>query len=318
VCRCRPTVASVRPGRLVPALPSRSDGVRPPVLGPAERMLMPVLVHAAHRPLGRALARRLIAEGGQVRATASAAVSLLRAEGVHTAACDPDDEGVLEAALTQVHTLVVLLGGLGVADAASVRAEGLAAARAAEGAGIDRAVLVTMVGADADASDDLRRVHAEVADAFAALPTPSVELRTGLVDTPALRDLLVTAGLPDRLRDRLVAPVGPAELVELIVAIDGARGSAAEGHLVLAADGPCRVPLSALLRTSPQDGRPRARLTGRRVASAAAREALLARLEGPWSNDDPGIPDGWRLLGVAAAPSPTDRAPGSTVGRGGA
>jgi hypothetical protein len=261
---------------------------------------MPVLVHAAHRPLGRALTRRLIEEGGQVRATASASVALLRAQGVHTAVCDPDDEGVLEAALTQVHTLVVLLGGLGVADASVVRSEGLAAARAAEGAGIERAVLVTMVGAALDASDDLRRVHAEVANAFAGLPIPSVELRAGLVDTPALRDLLVTAGLPEHLRDRPVAPIGTAALIELIVAVDDARASATEGHLVLAADGPRRIPLSALLEPSPQAPRPSERFTGRRVASATAREALLTRLEGPWINDDMGIPDGWDLLGVAA------------------
>jgi hypothetical protein len=265
---------------------------------------MPVLVHAAHRPLGRALARRLIAEGGQVRATASAAVALLRAEGVHTAACDPDDEGVLEAALTQVHTLVVLLGGLASVDAGVVRAEGLAAARAAEGAGIERAVLVTMTGADRDAGDDLRRAHAEVSDAFAEGSTPSVELRTGLVDTPALRDLLVTSGLPEQLRVRPVAPIGAAALIELIVAVDDARASATQGHLVLAADGPHQVPLSALLGASSQDARPGpragSRLTGRRVASPAAREALLARLDGPWSNDDPDIPDAWALLGVAA------------------
>lgn len=265
---------------------------------------MPVLVHAAHRPLGRALARRLIEGGGQVRATASGSVALLRAEGVHTAACDADDEGVLEAALTQVHTLVVLLGGLGVADATTVRAEGLAAARAAEGADIERAVLVTMVGADVDAADDLRRAHAEVADAFAELPMPSVELRAGLVDTPALRDLLVTAGLPEHLRERQVAPVGPAALIELIAAVDDARASATEGHLVLSADGPRRLPLSALLEPSAADVRSGGRLTGRRVASAAAREALLERLDGPWRNEDPRIPDGWELLGVAAEPAP--------------
>jgi uncharacterized protein YbjT (DUF2867 family) len=260
---------------------------------------MPVLVHAAHRPLGRALARRLKEEGGQVRATASSAVGLLRAEGVHTAACDPDDEGVLEAALTQVHTLIVMLGGLGLEDVASVRAEGLAAARAAAGADIERAVLVTAVGADVDASDDLRRVHGEVAAAFAELPVPSVELRTGLVDTPALRDLLVTAGLPEGVRACEVAPVDPLALIELIVAVDAARSSVSEGHLVLAADGGHRRTLSGLLDAATTG----ARLTGRRVPSAAARSALLARLDGPWWTEDPAVPDGWALFGVATGGS---------------
>jgi uncharacterized protein YbjT (DUF2867 family) len=255
---------------------------------------MPVLVHAAHRPLGRALARRLTEEGGQVRATASSGVALLRAEGVHTAACDPDDEGVLEAALTQVHTLVVMLGGLGVEDLRPLRAEGHAAARAARGADIERVVLVTVAGADVDAADDLRRSHGEVANAFAELPFPTVELRTGLVDTPALRDLLVTAGLPESARSRAVAPLDPQALIELIVAVDAARSSSDAGHLVLAAHGPHRRPLSSMLDGSAGA----ARLTGRRVPTAAAREALLARLDGPWWTDDAQIPDGWGLFGI--------------------
>lgn len=259
---------------------------------------MPVLVHAAHRPLGRALARRLKDEGGQIRATASSGVGLLRAEGVHTAACDPDDEGVLEAALTQVHTLVVLLGGLGRPDVASVRAEGLAAARAAAGADIERAVLVTVAGAHVDAADALRRAHGEVAAAFAALPLPSVELRTGLVDTSALRDLLVTAGLPEGVRSREVAPVDATALIELIVAVDAARSSATEGHLVLAVDGTHRHPLSDLLESS--ESRQGSRLTGRRVPTPEARDALLAQLDGPWWTDDPDVPDGWGLFGIAA------------------
>jgi hypothetical protein len=258
---------------------------------------MPVLVHAADRPLGRALARRLKEQGGQVRATAASAVGLLRAEGVHTAACDPDDEGVLEAALTQVHTLVVMLGGLGRADLTGLRAEGLAAARAAGGADIERAVLVTVSGADVGADDGLRRVHGEVAQAFADLPLPSVELQVGLVVTPALRDLLATAGLPAELRDRTVAPVAPAALVELVVAVDAARSSAAAGHLVLSADGPVRGPLETLLDRTPAGSR----LTGRRVPGPADREALLAQLAGPWWSTDPHVPDGWALFGVDPA-----------------
>jgi uncharacterized protein YbjT (DUF2867 family) len=263
---------------------------------------MPVLVHAAHRPLARALARRLLAEGGQVRATASDGVSLLRAEGVFTAACDPDDEGTLEAALTQVHTLVVLLGGLGRPAVDALRREGLAAARAAGGAGVERAVVVTLAGADRAADDDLRRAHGEVAAAFAALELPSVEVRTGLVDTPAATDLLLAAGLPSELRARHVAPVAPADLVELVVAIDRARGRATSGHLIVAADGPVRRTIAehlVLASAGEQDGGAgRARLTGRRVPSPAARDALVATLDGPWWTEDVAVPDAWTLFDV--------------------
>lgn len=261
---------------------------------------MPVLVHAAHRRPARAVARRLLVDGGQIRATANAGVSALRAEGVFTASCDPDDEGTLEAALTRVHTLVVLLGGLGRADVDAVRREGLAAARAAEGAEVQRAVLVTLAGADRDAPDPLRRVHAEVADAFAALPLPSVEIRTGLVDTPAATDLLVAAGLPAEARARVIAPVPLEALAELVTAIDHARSDAAEGHLVLAADGPVHRSIEAhLADATAAVGSAGVRLTGRRVPAPAARDALLATLEGPWWTDDPLVPDAWELFGLA-------------------
>jgi uncharacterized protein YbjT (DUF2867 family) len=264
---------------------------------------MPVLVHAAQRALGRALTRRLLEEGGQVRATASDGVALLRAEGVFTAACDADDEGTLEAALTQVHTLVVLLGGLGRADADGVRREGLTAARAADGAGIERAVIVTLSGAAADAADPLRRAHGDVADAFAGLSLPSIELRTGLVATPAATDLLLAAGLPPEVRAQHVAPVAPGELLELVVAVDRARSRAETGHLVAAADGRTRCTLDEHLARSASMGATdgRARLTGRRVPSPAVRDALLATIAGPWWTDDPQVPDAWDLFGVTPA-----------------
>ena len=251
---------------------------------------MPVLVHAAHRAVGRRLAGRLLEQGGQVRATSAGDVGLLRARGIHTASCDADDEGTLEAALTGVHTLVVLLGGLGVADVAAVEREGMAAARAAEGARVERAVLVTLAGADGAAADPLRRAHGRVAAAFAELPLPSIEVRTGLVDTSALRDLLATAGLAAQLRARSVAPVAVDALVDLVVAIDAARSAADSGHLVVRADGLERCTLDELLRDTDR--------LGRRLPSEDAREVLSAALEGPWWTDDPTVPDAWSLLGV--------------------
>jgi hypothetical protein len=262
---------------------------------------MPVLVHAAHRAPARALARRLLEDGGQIRATATEGVALLRSEGIFTAACDPDDEGTLEAALTRVHTLVVLLGGLGSASVDGVLREGLAAARAAEGAGIERAVLVTLAGAGAGARDPLRRAHGEVAVAFAALPLPTIEVRTGLVDTPATTDLLLAAGLPPEDRSRIVSPVALHDLVELVVAIDHARSRASDGHLVVAADGAARRTIDehlALATAARQASGTAGRLTGRRVPSAGARDALLATLDGPWWTDDAVVPDAWTLFDV--------------------
>lgn len=260
---------------------------------------MPVLVHAAHRAPARSLARRLLEDGGQIRATASTGVGLLRAEGIFTASCDPDDEGTLEAALTRVHTLVVLLGGLGHATTEGIVREGLAAARAAEGAEVQRVILVTLVGADPSSGDALRRAHGEVAAAFAALPLPTIEIRTGLVDTPTSTDMLLAAGLPPGVRARTVAPVPLDDLIELVVAIDHARSRAADGHLVVAADGPVRRTVEEHLALRPAGaGAGSGRLTGRRVPSSAEREALLATLAGPWWTEDPLVPDAWTLFDV--------------------
>jgi uncharacterized protein YbjT (DUF2867 family) len=272
---------------------------------------MPVLVHAAHRTLGRALTRRLLEEGGQVRATARDGVALLRAEGIFTAACDPDDEGILEAALTQVHTLVVLLGGLGRADVDAVRREGLVAARAADGAAVERVILVTLAGGAEDAADPLRRAHGVVASAFAELPLPSIELRTGLVTTAAAADLLLAAGLPAEVRAQRVAPVVAEDLLELIVAVDRARSRAESGHLVVAVDGRTRCTLEDHLAMhasrAPESGR--ARLTGRRVPSPDARDMLITTLAGPWWTEDPEIPDARDLFDVAPAAPAAPAAP---------
>ncbi len=274
--------------------------------------MLPVLVHAAHRPLARRLVHRMLAEGGQVRALAARDVASLRAAGAFVATADADDEGTLEAALTGAHTLVVLLGGLGGSDPDRIVQEGLVAARAAEGVRIERLVLVTVSGADVTARDELRRAHATVAAAVAALDLPSVELQVGLVDTAATRDLLVAAGLPAELRATSVAPVRTDDLLELIVAIDDARSSARDGHLVLAADGPRRASIDTYLAAIVRRGGSRGPddpggqgLTGRRISSAAQRDALCATLVGPWWNQDAAIPDAWGLLGIIPT-SPLD------------
>jgi len=263
---------------------------------------MPVLVHAAHRPLARALAQRLLQEGGEVRATARSGAASLRSSGIFTAVCDPDDEGVLEAALAQVHTLVVLLGGLGDPEVAAIRDAGLAAARAAEGADVSRVILVTLAGSAVDSVEPLRRAHGDVAAAFAAIAVPSIEIRTGLVGTPSTVDLLLAAGLPAEVRSRTVAPVPVAALLELVVAVDRARGRASGGHLVVAASGrtTCTVDAFLDLASSQRSGvdADRRRLTGRRVPTPAARDGLLTALDGPWVEDDPLVPDGWELFGV--------------------
>src|SRR5438309_4685262 len=73
---------------------------------------MPVLVTGATGLVGRALCRELLAEGAQVRAYVRRDDAALRAAGAHIAIGAADDVPKLESALTRVHTLVHLIGGV--------------------------------------------------------------------------------------------------------------------------------------------------------------------------------------------------------------
>jgi hypothetical protein len=268
---------------------------------------MPVLVIAAHRPLARGLAVRLLDEGGEVRAVASDEVGGLRAHGIHVASADADDVGRIEAAATRVHTIVHLVGGIDGGTPERLVAEGTAVVRAAEGAGVRRLVLVTVAGASAEAADPVRRAHAAVEALAHPAAVPSVVVRSPLVDTPRLRALLRGLGADERVAERELPIVGAVDLVELVVALDRARSSAREGHLVLAAPAPMAVPFTALAAG--------ARL-GARVLPASERDALLDVLAGGWSDPEPDLPDAWRLLGVAPTPVDPSVEPAPLAGPG--
>ncbi|MFO7899996.1 MAG: hypothetical protein R6V58_13165 [Planctomycetota bacterium] len=267
---------------------------------------MPVLVTAAEHPLARRIAARLLEEGGEVRVTADGDVTSLRAAGAFVATATADDEGRLEAALAQVHTLVHVGGGLGTSEPERLVADAEVAARAAAGAGVRRVISLSLPGASPRAADPLRRAKGQVEEVFAALPCPSIVLRVGLVDTPLLRDALLTAGLAPELMGTVVRPVRAADLLELIVAFDRARSSRSEGHLVVAADGPVAMSLVGFLdrvTSSGADRRPSR--VGRRLPDEAATARLAAVLAGPWSQDEPYLLDGWDFAGLRpGAPGP--------------
>lgn len=267
---------------------------------------MPVLVTAAHHPLARRIAARLLEEGGEVRVTADGDVSALRAAGAFVATATPDDEGRLEAALAEVHTLVHLGGVLPTADPQRLVVDAEVAARAARGAGVRRVIVLSLAGAAHDAADPLRRANAALEDVLADLPCPTIVLRLGLVDSPALTDALLTAGLEPHHLDVLIRPVRATDVLELVVAFDRARASSTEGHLLVAADGPRPMSVAAYLDrvTGGQGGR--ARLLGRRLPDEATISRLTATLAGPWEQTEPGLVDGWAFAGMEPGlPGPT-------------
>jgi uncharacterized protein YbjT (DUF2867 family) len=270
---------------------------------------VPVLVTSAHRPLARRLAARLLGEGGEVRVMASGDVSSLRAAGAIVAVGSTDDEGRLEAALAEVHTVVHVGGGLLSRDPAAQVAEAGVVARAATNAGVRRVIALSLPGADTEATEPLRRAKGQIEATFAAAAPPSVVLRVSLLDTPAIRDALATGGVRGEVADVEVAPVRVADLVELVVAFDRARGDASHGHLVVAADGPATLTVTDYLRRVGVAGPGRGSLVGRRFADPGRAPLLLGALAGgPWRTEDPAVLDGWRFAGLEpGAPGPVDR-----------
>jgi NADH dehydrogenase len=113
---------------------------------------MPVLITGATGMVGRALAKRLVREGGQVRAYVRREDADLRALGVHLAIGAIDDVPRLESALTRVHTIVHLVGGLwppphGDLDSLN-RDSTEAAVIAATAAEVPRFIFLSFPGAD--------------------------------------------------------------------------------------------------------------------------------------------------------------------------
>ncbi|MFA9430341.1 SDR family oxidoreductase [Egicoccus sp. AB-alg2] len=264
---------------------------------------MPVLVTGAHRPLPRRIALRLLREGGEVRAFADGDTSALRTAGAFVATGTPDDEGRLEAALAEVHTVVHVGGGLLGRDADRDVAAAEVMTRAATNAGVRRIIVLSLPGAAPQADEPYRRARGRIEELVEHAPSPSIALRVSLLDTPAVRDALATAGLGPRHLDTPVAPVAVDDLVELVAAFDRARSRAGTGHLVVGADGPVRLSLGEWLDRVGVARPGRGSLVGRRLADPT-RAPLLADAigAGPWWSAPPAVLDGWQFAGLHPRP----------------
>jgi uncharacterized protein YbjT (DUF2867 family) len=260
---------------------------------------MPVLVTSAQRSLPRRLARRLLDEGGEVRAYAHGDATSLRAAGAMVATGEVDDEGRLEAAMEQVHTVVHVGGGLLSADLDALVRDAEVVATAAANAGVRRLIALSMPGADPDAADPLRRAKGRVEECFAQAAPPSIVLRPSWVDTDAAADAVLAGGLLADAEEVEVAPVRTDDLLELVVGFDRARSSATAGHLVVAANGPERHRLADHLRRRDPAHRS---LVGRRLPDPAVLATLRTALAGPWTTTEATVVDGWAFADVVPRP----------------
>jgi nucleoside-diphosphate-sugar epimerase len=218
---------------------------------------MPVLITGAEDGLGATTARRLLAGGGEVRLWLDAEVCgdadarAWRAAGCKVALGTGDDEGRLEAALEQVHTVVHAAGGP--LDPAEEATQTFATVvGAALGAGCRRLVWVTDLAlaavGDLATPPPYVTALAERAALAADLPMDVVVCRTGLRYGPRDR-LTATLAAADGLRDAAVphAPVWLGDVAGAVATADAQRGTVADVHLEIDVVGPTVVPLGAVV-----------------------------------------------------------------------
>lgn len=238
---------------------------------------MPVLVAPADTPLGVALVRALRDLGAEVRAYATGAgdIGALRTAGAFVAVGDLDDEGRLDAAMTDAHTVIGLHADPLAADAELVDRQLQVFLTAASKAEVARLVVRSMPRAF-EGADPLRAVCASIERALEELPLPTVAVRTSLVDTPAMRDAVVSLGASRVDPDVEVAALHPDDVVDALVALDEARSTMNTGHVAFHLQGQARSLGSYLDHCG-------GGLVGR-VYTPTTRVPLLApALQTPWS-----------------------------------
>ena len=215
---------------------------------------MPVLVTGAEDGLGARVVERLRASGGEVRAWLDATAvgdhraAQLRALGCKVALGEPDDEGHLEAALAQVHTVAHCWGGPlhdvdGQLEAAATLASALL------GAGVRRLVWVRELAAGP--TNPYLVVQDQIAQLVESLPAETVTLATALrhgAGDPLTRRL--AAGWLSGTDVDLDAPHAPVALDDVAHAVeiaDRQRGGTRELHIRLSLVGPQAMTLGDYL-----------------------------------------------------------------------
>ncbi|CAN5819838.1 hypothetical protein BH23ACT10_BH23ACT10_01000 [soil metagenome] len=215
---------------------------------------MPVLVTGAESGLGARVLQQLRLSGGQIRAYLDATVAdadtaaALRATGCKVALGELDDEGHLEAALAQVHTVAHCWGGPLHDLEAQLNVAGTVAS-AALGAGVRRLVWVRELAVDA--TNPYLALLGQIGELFDELPIETVvfavSLRHGIGDPLTARlagGWLSGSGVD---ADAAHAPIDLDDVARAVAVADRQRGTARELHVRLGLRGPEEMSLREFL-----------------------------------------------------------------------
>lgn len=206
---------------------------------------MPVLITGAESGLGVGVIKHLRPTGGELRAYLDATVATdddaarLRAAGCKVALGELDDEGHLEAALEQVHTVAHCWTGPMHDPRAQVEAAATLSS-AMLGAGVRRLIWVCEVAREA--GNPYLAALAEIRELFDALPVETVTLSTTLRYGPgdAFTDRVRQGWLSGSGVDPVAphAPINLADVARAVAVADQQRGTRRELHLKLTLVGP--------------------------------------------------------------------------------
>lgn len=220
---------------------------------------MPVLITGAHTSEGRATARRLLRTGGEVRVFLppfeTQAADELRNLGCKVARGTLDDEGHLETALEQVHTVIHLAGNPMTAPAAVLddAASVLSAAISAE---CRRIIWASHLGAGSPSGNPYLEACAETEQLLADAPLEAIVIRRSLTYGPddELTEALAEGSLPPQALESTHSPLYVDDLALVIEEADRVRGHLADLFVLLTLSGPTEVLLGAFadFLTSPE------------------------------------------------------------------
>lgn len=276
---------------------------------------MPTLVTSAADPLGRACVAALQRSGGEVRAfldpdlAPAGATQALRGRGVKVAEGTADDEGQLELACEQVHTVIHAPGVLSAADA--VLDDTATVVSAALGAGCRRLVVVSHLGAEAPGDNDWLAALATAEELLAEAPIDTVVLRRSLTYGPwdPVTQLIADGAVGADL-EAVHQPLWVDDLAAAVVAADARdRDLGVLPHLLLPLVGPQACNLGELvallggqvtggLRSSIARARPGTPHTAAHVLDLLSRD-LSGPKDAPAGGTSPG--QGAELVRASAA-----------------